>query len=208
MYYEINHPLVKHKLTVLRNVATEHKQFRELASELTMLIAYDAMKNLPTNPVTVNTPLAGTAGFKIKHDIVVIPILRAGVGMLEGMLKLVPNARVGFLEMYKHPETQEWVFHYEKLPLDLTDPYFFIIDPMLATGNSVIAAIDILKERGFSLIATISLISAPEGIKRLEEAHPDIDIYTGSIDECLDENNYIIPGLGDATDRLFGIKKL
>ena len=206
MYYEINHPLVKHKLTVLRNVATEHKQFRELASELTMLIAYDAMKHLATNPVTVNTPLAGTAGFKIKHDIVLIPILGAGVGMLEGMLKIVPNARVGFLEMFKDPVTEELVSYYEKLPRDLTDPYFFIIDPMLATANSVIAAIDVLKERGFSLITMISLISAPEGIKRLEEAHPEVDIYTGSIDECLDENNFIIPGLGDATDRLFGIR--
>jgi uracil phosphoribosyltransferase len=206
MYYEINHPLVKHKLTVLRNVATEYKQFRELASELTMLIAYDAMKYLDTNPVTVNTPLAGTAGFKIKHDIVVIPILSAGIGMLDGMLKLVPNARVGFLELREDPETGELVCSYEKLPQELRDPYLFIIDPMLATGNSLIPVIDVLKERGFSLIAVISLISAPEGIKRLEEAHPDVDIYTGSIDECLDENNYIIPGVGDAADRLFGIK--
>ena len=205
MYYEINHPLVKHKLTVLRNVATEHKQFRELASELTILIAYEAMKHLDTNPVAVNTPLAGTAGFKIKHDIVVIPILSAGVGMLDGMLKLVPNARVGFLEMREDPETGEMVSFYEKLPRELRDPYIFIIDPMLATGNSLIPPINVLKERGFSLISAISLISAPEGIKRLEEAHPDVDIYTGSIDECLDENNYIIPGLGDAADRLFGI---
>ncbi|MFC2140696.1 uracil phosphoribosyltransferase [Acidobacteriota bacterium] len=205
MYYEINHPLVKHKLTVLRNVATEHKQFRELASELTILIAYEAMKHLDTNPVTVNTPLAGSAGFKIKHDIVVIPILSAGVGMLDGMLKLVPNARVGFLEMREDPETGELVSSYEKLPQELRDPYLFIIDPMLATGNSIIPVINILKERGFSLITAISLISAPEGIKRLEETHPDVDIYTGSIDECLDENNYIIPGLGDAADRLFGI---
>ena len=205
MYYEINHPLVKHKLTVLRNVATEYKQFRELASELTMLIAYEAMKSIDTNTVNVNTPLAGTIGCKIKHDVVVIPILRAGVGMLEGMLKLVPNARVGFLEMYKDPETEQLVSYYEKLPQDLQDPHFFVIDPMLATANSIITAIDALKERNFFLISVISLISAPEGIKRLEEAHPDVDIYTGSIDECLDENNFIIPGLGDAADRLFGL---
>ncbi|UCH98712.1 MAG: uracil phosphoribosyltransferase [Candidatus Aminicenantes bacterium] len=205
MYYEINHPLVKHKLTVLRNVATQYKQFRELASELTMLIAYEAMKPLETTSLNVNTPLAGTIGWKIKHDIVVIPILRAGVGMLDGMLRLVPNARIGFVEMHKDPETQEPVSYFEKLPYDLTDPHFFIIDPMLATGSSIISAIDALKQKDFSLITVISLISAPEGIKRVEEAHPDIDIYTGSIDECLDENDYIIPGLGDAADRLFGI---
>ena len=205
MYYEINHPLVKHKLTVLRNVATEYKQFRELASELTMLIAYEAMKAIETTTVNVNTPLAGTIGSKIKHDIVVIPILQAGVGMLEGMLRLIPNARVGFLEMTRAPETRQPISHYEKLPKDLRDPLFFIIDPMLATGNSIIPAIDALKEKGFARIKVIALISAPEGIKVLEEAHPDVDIYTSSIDECLDENNFIIPGLGDAADRLFGI---
>ncbi len=205
MYYEITHPLVKHKLTVLRNAATEHKQFRELAGELTILIGYEAMKNLEINTINVNTPLAGTIGCKIKHDIVVIPILRTGVGMLEGMLKLIPNARVGFLELYKDPDTQKLVSYYERLPHDLKDPYFFIIDPMLATGGSIIAAIEELKERDFSHIAVISLISAPEGIKRIVEAHPEIDIYTGSIDECLDANNNIIPGLGNAHDRLFGI---
>jgi len=205
MYYEINHPLVKHKLTVLRNVATQYKQFRELASELTMLIAYEAMKSIETTTVNVNTPLAGTIGWKIKHDIVVIPILQAGVGMLEGLLKLIPNARVGFLEMSRTPDTQQNISHFEKIPRDLRDPLFFIIDPMLATGNSIIPAIDALKEKGFSFIKVIALISAPEGIKMLEEAHPDIDIYTSSIDECLDENNFIIPGLGDAADRLFGI---
>jgi uracil phosphoribosyltransferase len=205
MYYEINHPLVKHKLTVLRNVATEHKQFRELASELTMLIAYEAMKRLEITPLTINTPLAGTVGYKVKHDIVVIPILRTGVGMLDGMLKLVPNARVGFLEMYRDEETQQLVSYYEKLPQELRDPYFFVIDPMLATGTSIIPAVDALKQKHFSLITVISLISAPEGIKRVEESHPDIDIYTGSIDECLDQDNYIIPGLGDAADRLFGL---
>ena len=205
MYYEINHPLVKHKLTVLRNVATQYKQFRELASELTILIAYEAMKRLEITALSINTPLAGTVGCKIKHDIVVIPILRAGVGMLEGMLKLVPNARVGFLEMYRDEETQQLVSYYEKLPQELRDPHFFIIDPMLATGSSIIPAIDALKQKNFNLITVISLISAPEGIKRVEESHPDIDIYTGSIDECLDQNNFIIPGLGDAADRLFGI---
>jgi uracil phosphoribosyltransferase len=206
MYHEISHPLVKHKLTVLRDVVTRHKQFRELVSEITMLIAYDAMKNLETVPISVNTPLAGTTGFKLKNDIVVIPILRAGVGMLDGMLNLVPNARVGFVGMYRDHVTKEPVSYYEKLPQDLNHPHFFIIDPMLATGGSIVASIDSLKEQGFDTITVISIISSPEGIRRLEESHPDVDIYTGSIDECLDENKYIIPGLGDAGDRLFGTK--
>jgi uracil phosphoribosyltransferase len=206
MYYENSHPLVKHKLTYLRNAATDHKQFRDLAGELTMLIAYEAMRKLKTEPQPVSTPLAGTVGFKIKHDIVIIPILRAGVGMLEGMFNLFPNARVGFLGMYRDEESKQPVFYYEKLPQDLKDPHFFIIDPMLATGGSIIAAIQLLKEKDFHNITVISLISWPEGIKAVEEAHPDVDIYTASIDECLDENKYIIPGLGDAGDRLFGTR--
>jgi uracil phosphoribosyltransferase len=206
MYHEINHPLVKHKLTVLRNAATHHKQFRELASEITMLIAYDAMKSLETIPVTVDTPLANTVGCKIRNDIVIIPILRAGVGMLDGMLNLVPNARVGFVGMYRDHDTKEPVSYYEKLPSDLEFPHFFIIDPMLATGGSIVATIDSLKDKGIENITVISLISSPEGIKRVEEAHPDVNIYTSSIDECLDENKFIIPGLGDAGDRLYGTK--
>lgn len=206
MYYEINHPLVKHKLTVLRNESTHHKQFRELSSELTMLIAYDAMKKLETVNCPVHTPLAGTMGAKLKNDIVIIPILRAGVGMLDGMLNLIPNARVGFMGIYRDHDTKLPVTYYEKLPSDLKDPYFFIIDPMLATGGSIVATIDALQEKGFTQITVISIISAPEGIRMVEEHHPNVDIYTGSIDECLDENKYIIPGLGDAGDRLFGTK--
>lgn len=206
MYHENTHPLVKHKLTILRDAATPQQLFRELASELTMLIAYEAMRNLETTPVPVNTPLAGTIGCKIKNDIVIIPILRAGVGMLDGMLSLVPYARVGFVGMYRDQETKKPVPYYEKLPRDLKDPHFYVIDPMLATGRSIVATIDSLNEKGFDTITVISLISSPEGIKIVEEAHPDVDIYTGSIDECLDENQYIIPGLGDAGDRLFGTK--
>lgn len=206
MYYEINHPLVKHKLTVLRDNSTRHKQFRELVSELTLLIAYDAMKDLETIPVAVDTPLAPTIGATLKNDIVIIPILRAGIGMLDGMLSLVPNARVGFEGIYRDHDTKEPVSYYEKLPQGLTNPYFFIIDPMLATGGSIIATIDSLKAKGFQAITVISIIASPEGMKRLEEAHPDVNIYTGSIDECLDENKYILPGLGDAGDRLFGTK--
>ncbi len=206
MYQESTHPLVKHKLAVLRNCVTQHKQFRELVAEITMLLGYDAMKNLETEPIHVETPLAQALGLKLKSDIVVIPILRAGVGMLEGMLNLVPNARVGFMGMYRDPDTKQPVSYYEKLPQELTDPHFFIIDPMLATGGSIVATVDALKEKQFEDITVISIISAPEGIKRVEEAHPDVNIYTASIDECLDENKYIVPGLGDAGDRLFGTR--
>lgn len=206
MYYESTHPLVKHKLTVLRNAVTQHKQFRELVSEITMLLGYESMKNLDIEPLQVETPLAGTIGARLKNDIVIIPILRAGVGMLDGMLNLVPNARVGFMGIYRDHETKEPVTYYEKLPQDLHSPSFFIIDPMLATGGSIISTIDLLKEKGFNDITVIAILSAPEGIKLVEEAHPDVKIYTGSIDECLDENKFIVPGLGDAGDRLFGTK--
>jgi uracil phosphoribosyltransferase len=206
MYYESTHPLVKHKLTVLRNTVTQHKQFRELVSEITMLLGYDAMKDLEIEPLRVETPLAGTIGARLKNEVVIIPILRAGVGMLDGMLNLVPNARVGFMGIYRDHVTKEPVTYYEKVPKNLQNPVFFIIDPMLATGGSIIATIDMLKEEGYKDITVIAIISAPEGIKIVEDAHPDIKIYTGSIDECLDENKYIVPGLGDAGDRLFGTK--
>lgn len=206
MYFESTHPLVKHKLTVLRNNVTHHKQFRELVSEITMLLGYEAMRNLEIEPMQVETPLARTQGHRIKNDIVIIPILRAGVGMLEGMLNLVPNARVGFMGMYRDPETKDPVSYYEKFPNELKDPRFYIIDPMLATGGSIAATIDTLKEKNYKNITVLAIISAPEGIKVVEEQHPDVTIYTASIDECLDENKYIVPGLGDAGDRLFGTK--
>lgn len=206
MYYEITHPLVKHKLTVLRNNITLHTQFRELISEITLLLGYEAMKNLAIEPLKVETPLAKTMGSKLHNDIVVIPILRAGMGMMEGMLALVPSARVGFLGIYPDPVTHQSVSYAEKLPQGLKDPHYFIIDPMLATGNSIVTAINTLKEKKCTPITIITIISAPEGIKRVEETNPDVDIYTASIDECLDEKNYIVPGLGNVGDRLFGIE--
>ncbi|MCP4150053.1 MAG: uracil phosphoribosyltransferase [bacterium] len=206
MYFESSHPLVKHKLTVLRKVSTDHKQFRELVNEITMLMGYDAMGNLETEQLEVETPLAKTMGTAIKNDIVVIPILRAGVGMLDGMLSLVPNARVGFMGMYRDHDTCQPITYYKKLPVDLKKPHVFILDPMLATGGSIIATIDSLKESHFNTINVICIIASPEGIKLVQEAHPDVKIYTGSIDECLDEKKYIVPGLGDAGDRLFGTK--
>ncbi|MGE5341105.1 MAG: uracil phosphoribosyltransferase [Candidatus Omnitrophota bacterium] len=206
MHDEISHPLVKHKLTVLRNLGTHHKQFRELTSELTALIAYDAMKNLETEPVAVQTPLVETVGSKIKNEIVIVPILRAGIGMLDGILNLVPNAHVGFMGIFRDHDTKKPVVYYEKMPQGLINPHCFIIDPMLATGGSIVATIDELKKKDFKVITVISIIAAPEGIQLVEEFHPDVPIFTGSIDECLDENKYIVPGLGDAGDRLFGTR--
>ncbi len=206
MHYEINHPFLKHKLTVLRDSKTQHKEFRELANEITMLICYEALKNIEIEDYTIETPMAPMIGKRMKNDIVVVPILRAGVGMLDGILTLVPNARVGFVGMYRDHDTKMPVEYYSKLPEDVKNPLVFIIDPMLATGGSVVATIDLLKKRGFNNIVLISIISAPEGIKTVETAHPDVPIFTGNIDDHLDENKYIIPGLGDAGDRLFGTK--
>lgn len=206
MHYQIDHPLLKQKLTVLRNKDTDTKDFRFLASEITMLIAYDALKNVELEDVTVETPLTTFKGKDLKNDIIVVPILRAGVGMLEGVLNLVPDAKVGFVGMYRDPETKKPVSYYEKLPENTTNPVVFIIDPMLATGGSIIATIDLLKNTGLKKIKVISIISSPEGIKAVEDAHPDVEIYTGNVDEYLDDRKYIIPGLGDAGDRLFGTK--
>lgn len=206
MHFESTHPLIKHKLTALRNTNTSHKQFRELVMEITMLLGYVAMEHLETGPFPVVTPMTETIGQKLVSDVVVIPILRAGVGMLEGILNLVPNARVGFVGMYRDHDTKLPVTYYEKLPQNLVKPHFFIIDPMLATGGSVSASITALKEKGYKDITVIAIISAPEGIRLVEEEHPDIKIYTASVDQCLDENKYIIPGLGDAGDRLFGTR--
>ncbi len=206
MYQEIKHPFLTHKLTALRDVKTSHKEFRELASEITMLICYEALKNIEVEDYEITTPMTVMTGKRVKNDIVVVPILRAGVGMLDGILSLVPNARVGFLGIYRDHDTKLPVEYYSKLPENLTNPMVFIIDPMLATGGSVVAAIDILKKQGYSNIVLISIISAPEGIKIVEDAHPDVQIFTGSVDDYLDDNKYIIPGLGDAGDRLYGTK--
>jgi uracil phosphoribosyltransferase len=192
MHHEINHPFLKHKLTAL--------------NEITMLICYEALKNIEIEDYTIETPMSPMIGKRMKNDIVVVPILRAGVGMLDGILTLVPNARVGFVGMYRDHDTKMPVEYYSKLPEDVKNPLVFIIDPMLATGGSVVATIDLLKKRGFNNIVLISIISAPEGIKTVEDAHPDVPIFTGNIDDHLDDNKYIIPGLGDAGDRLFGTK--
>lgn len=206
MYQEINHPFLKHKLSVLRDLSTEHKEFRELANEITMLICYEALKNIEIEDYPIETPMAPMTGKRMKNNIVVVPILRAGVGMLDGILTLVPNARVGFVGIYRDHDTKKPVEYYSKLPEGVKNPLVFIVDPMLATGGSVVATIDLLKKKGFSDIVLISIISAPEGIKAVEAAHPDVPIFTGNVDDYLDDNKYIIPGLGDAGDRLFGTK--
>ncbi len=210
MHYQIDHPLLTHKLTLLRDRRTNARDFRGLASEITMLLAYEALKNVEIEPHEVQTPMASYHGGVVAHDVVLVPILRAGVGMLDGVLSLFPDARIGFVGIFRDPQTARPITYYEKLPELLRDPLFFIIDPMLATGGSIVACIDMIKkhEQGHhaNKIKIISIISAPEGIRAVEAAHPDVEIFTGHIDDHLDSHKYIIPGLGDAGDRLFGTK--
>ncbi len=204
MVYESHHPLIAHKISKLREKTTIQKEFRELADEITMLMSYEALRDLPLESYPVETPLAQTQGRRIFHDVIVVPILRAGVGMLDGLLRLLPNARIGFLGLYRDPETKKPVVYYDKLPEGVREPVVVIVDPMLATGGSVIASIDLVKQRGYSNIKLITILSSPEGIKAVETEHPDVEIYTACIDHGLNEQCYIIPGLGDAGDRLFG----
>jgi uracil phosphoribosyltransferase len=210
MHYQIDHPLLTHKLTRLRDKHTGTRDFRELANEITMLLAYEALKYVKLKPLEVATPLQNIIGGVVAHDVVLVPILRAGVGMLDGVLSLFPEARVGFVGIYRDHNTAMPISYYEKLPEDLNDPLFFIIDPMLATGGSIVACIDMIKrhEKGHqpNRIKIITIIAAPEGIQAVEAAHPDVEIFTGHIDEGLDSNKYIVPGLGDAGDRLFGTR--
>lgn len=206
MHYEIDHPFLKHKLTMLRDKNLMHKEFRELANEITMLVCYEALKSIELVDFDIETPLTPMTGKRMKNDIIIVPILRAGVGMLDGILHLIPKARVGFVGMYRDPETHEPVEYYQKFPKDTQYPIAFIIDPMLATGGSMNATIDLVKSKNISNIKVISIISSPEGIEAVEKAHPDVEIYTGNIDSHLNEKQYIIPGLGDAGDRLFGTK--
>jgi len=200
----IDHPCVQHKLAIIRDEDTGHKRFRELATEITKFICYEALKNIRTKEVTVQTPVAEARCRKIDTDLVVVPILRAGVGMLEGILELVPTARVGFVGLYRDEETKEPVSYYERFPPQIEGGTCIIIDPMLATGGSTVAAIDTLKQSGAESIVVICIVTCPEGIALVEAAHPDVRIYAAAIDDRLDDRKYIVPGLGDAGDRLFG----
>jgi len=200
----IEHPVVQHKLAIIRDVETGHKRFRELATEITEFICYEALQNVRTREIEVQTPVGIAKCHKIDTDLVVIPILRAGVGMLEGILELIPTARVGFVGLYRDEETKLPVTYYERYPPQIKGGTCIIIDPMIATGGSTAAAIDQLKEHGADNIVVICIVTCPEGIKLVEEAHPDVPIYAAAIDTKLNDKKYIVPGLGDAGDRLFG----
>lgn len=203
----MDHPLIQHKLGYIRDKNTSTKEFRELVDEVGMLMAYEITRELSLEDVEVETPIGPTIAKRLSgKKICLVPILRAGLGMTEGIHKLIPSARVGHIGLYRDPETLEAVEYYAKFPSDIEERDILVIDPMLATGASAIEAISAIKKRGATKIRFICLIAAPEGVKALEDAHPDVDIYIGALDEKLDENSYIIPGLGDAGDRLFGTK--
>lgn len=203
----LDHPLIKHKLTFIRDKNTGSKEFRELVTEVSTLMAYEVTREMQLEEIEIETPIQ-----KMKSQVLagkklgLVPILRAGLGMVDGMLNLLPAARVGHIGLYRDPETLLPVEYYCKLPQDIHERELIVLDPMLATGGSAVAAIKFLKDRGATSIKLVNLIAAPEGIKAVQEAHPDVDIYVASIDERLNEHAYIIPGLGDAGDRLFGTK--
>ena len=203
----IDHPLIQHKLTLIRDIRTGPKEFRELLDEVAMLMAYEITRNLQLEEVQVETPVAPcTCKVLAGKKIGVVPILRAGLGMVNGFLRLIPAAKVGHVGLYRDPETLQPVEYYCKLPTDVAERDFVIIDPMLATGGSSAAAITLLKDKGARNVKLMCLVAAPEGIQMVNEQHPDVEIYTAAVDECLNDHGYIVPGLGDAGDRIFGTK--
>lgn len=203
----VSHPLVQHKLTILRDRATPTKIFKELVEEIAMLMAYEATSDVELEKIEVDTPLETCTGRQIAgKKMTLVPILRAGLGMVEGIYKLVPNARIGHIGLYRNHDTLEPVDYYFKVPSDAAERDFFVLDPMLATGGSAAAAVTSLKRAGATRIRFLCLVSAPEGVRRLSQAHPDVTIYTASLDRELNKNGYILPGLGDAGDRLFGTR--
>ncbi len=203
----IDHPLVQHKLAYLRDKNTGTKQFRELVNELAMLMAYEVTRDLKTVETVIETPIKQAKFHVLANEkLAVVPILRAGLGMADGMMNLIPNAKLGHIGLYRNADTLMPTSYYCKLPDDIGDRETFVVDPMLATGNSAIAAISAIKEHGTKSIRMVSLLAAPEGIEAMQAAHPDVDIYVASVDEKLNDHGYIVPGLGDAGDRLFGTK--
>lgn len=202
-----DHPLIQHKLTILRDERTGHKEFRELVEEMAMLMAFEATTHLPTRAIEVRTPLETASGVTIAgQEVAVVPILRAGLAMEAGILRLIPTARVGHIGIYRDPASLHPHTYYCKLPPDIADRQVLVVDPMLATGGSAVASIDLLKERGARTIRLLVLIAAPEGVRRVQEKHPDVDIYTAAVDSRLNDHGYILPGLGDAGDRLYGTR--
>lgn len=203
----ISHPLIQHKLSILRRTTTSTKDFRELVDEIAMLMGYEVSRDLPLEDVEIQTPVATTVQKQLAgKKLAIVPILRAGIGMVDGFLSLVPAAKVGHIGMYRDEETFQPVEYLVKLPENIDQRQIFVVDPMLATGGSAILAVDSLKKRGAASIKFVCLVAAPEGVAALQEAHPDVDIYTAALDEKLNEHGYIVPGLGDAGDRLFGTK--
>ncbi len=204
---EIKHPLIEHKVGIMRDKRTGTKEFRELASEIAMFLCYEAMRDAQTEEIEIETPITKTVAKKVNEDkYAFIPILRAGMGMSEGIIRIIPNAKIGVIGLYRNEETLEPVRYYYKVPKDIEEREVILLDPMLATGGSAIDAIKMIKEDGVKKIKFLCLIAAPEGIKRVEEAYPDIQIYCAQIDDHLNDIGYIVPGLGDAGDRIFGIK--
>ena len=203
----LDHPLIQHKLAILRNKNTGTNQFRGLVGEIAALMCYEATRNLPTKEVEVETPVA-TAKVKVLagKKLAIIPVLRAGLGMVDTMVSLIPSAKIGHIGLYRDPETHMPVEYYCKLPEDIDQRVVFVVDPMLATGGSAIAAIDFLKKRGCKHIVMMNIIGCPEGVKAVQDAHPDVELYLAAVDEKLNEHAYIVPGLGDAGDRIFGTK--
>ncbi len=203
----LDHPLIQHKLAILRQKDTPVKEFRELISEIAGLMCYEATRNLPTQEVEIETPVAKA---KVKmlagKKLAIIPILRAGLGMVDSMVDMIPSAKIGHIGLYRDPETHQPVEYYCKLPEDIENRQVFVVDPMLATGGSAVAAIDFLKNSGCKNIIMMHVIGCPEGVKAVQDAHPDVEMYLAAVDERLNEHAYIVPGLGDAGDRIFGTK--
>ncbi len=203
----VDHPLVRHKLTIMRNKNTPSKDFRELLEEIAMLMGYELTRNLPLEDIKVETPICAMTGKRVAgKKLAIVPILRAGLGMVDGLVRLVPVARIGHIGMYRDPVTHEPHDYYFKMPPDIERRRVILVDPMLATGGSASDAITRIKETGCRDIVMMCLVAAPEGVKKLQEDHPDVDIYTASLDERLNDHAYIVPGLGDAGDRIFGTK--
>lgn len=203
----MNHPLIQHKIGFIRRTETGSKDFRQMISEIAMLMCYEATRNLELSEVEIETPICKTTVKELKgKKLAIVPILRAGLGMVDGMLAMIPAAKVGHIGLYRDPATLEPVEYYCKMPEDIAEREVFVVDPMLATGGSSVAAIQMLKDKGAKKIHFMCIIAAPEGVSRMKEAHPDVDIFIGALDEKLNEHGYIVPGLGDAGDRIFGTK--
>ena len=203
----MDHPLIQHKIGIIRKKDTSSKEFREMISEIAMLMCYEATRELPLTDVEIETPICKTTVKELEgKKMAVVPILRAGLGMVEGMLAMIPAAKIGHIGLYRDPETLEPVEYYCKLPADCSEREVFVVDPMLATGGSSAAAIQMLKDKGVKHIRFMCILAAPEGVKKMQEAHPDVDMYIGALDDHLNDHGYIVPGLGDAGDRIFGTK--